>query len=46
MSCQSVCRRKPYLATIQVPRNANTVTKIALRMVELLPSTLLSASGP
>jgi hypothetical protein len=39
--------RKPYLATTQVPRNANTVTKMAVGMVEWLPSTLLKfASGP
>ena len=39
--------RKPFLATTQVPRNANTVTKIAVGMVELFPSLLLNlASGP
>ena len=39
--------RKPYLATTQVPRNANTVTKTAVGMVELVPSLLLNlASAP
>jgi len=41
------CDRNPYFATIHVPRNANTVTKTAVGMVELLPSLLLNlASGP
>jgi hypothetical protein len=41
------CCLKPYLATTQVPRNAKTVTKTAVGMVELLPSLLLNlASGP
>jgi hypothetical protein len=39
--------RKAFLATTQVPRNANTVTKTAVGMLELLPSVLLNlASGP
>ena len=41
------CCRNPCLATTQVPRNANTVTKTAVGMVELFPSLLLNlASGP
>src|SRR6516165_1778223 len=41
------CRRRPYFATTQLPRNANTVTKTAVGMVELLPSLLVNrASGP
>jgi hypothetical protein len=41
------CCRNPCRATAQVPRNANTVTKTAVGIVELLPSTLLNlASGP
>ena len=42
-----LCCRKPCLATIHVPRNAKKVTKTAVGMVELLPSTPWNcASGP